>query len=287
MHDMAKWLLTTDTQAQDLPGLGLTIPSAHALLLESYKAKTLNGLWHTLADDGYIHAHLTWHFQQANQLSELHQLFREETEAGRNGWYEACERLGQTANFVTDVARAWQLAEVSWTDSDATLSQVIGLQCRYALITTSLNSLAANLPEYLLIGLVTKGVWMPEQGLVYARQIPDQQRQIYSLINIAEHLPPFLRAQALQSALAAIHSIANKEYRANALRILAGKMPEVLSEALAAISSIANEEYRANALRILAGKMPEVLPEALAAACSITNERYRAKALSALASELS
>src|SRR5208337_3763218 len=92
-------------------GLGLTMRAAHAALLERYWAQTQGGLWQTLTDDGYIYIHLTWHLEQADQEDKLHALMREETAEGRNGWYEARERLGQAAGYLSDVDRAWQLAD--------------------------------------------------------------------------------------------------------------------------------------------------------------------------------
>ncbi|WP_396019978.1 NB-ARC domain-containing protein [Anabaena cylindrica] len=118
MHDVAIGLLIGEkvpNQPGKLPGLGFSLTVAHSALLDRYQEKTQSGQWHTLPADDYIHAHLTWHFQQANQLNQIHQLLQEETSAGGNGWYEACASLGQTANFVTDIARAWQSAEGSWT----------------------------------------------------------------------------------------------------------------------------------------------------------------------------
>ena len=35
-------------------------------------------LWHTLKDDGYIFAHLTWHMEQAQRPEEIHRLLRGE-----------------------------------------------------------------------------------------------------------------------------------------------------------------------------------------------------------------
>ncbi|MEA5599278.1 NB-ARC domain-containing protein, partial [Rivularia sp. UHCC 0363] len=204
MHDVAVGLLTGEKvslQPEKLPGLGLSLPAAHSALLNRYQEKTQSGQWHTLPGDGYIHAHLTWHFQQANQVHQIHQLLQEETPAGGNGWYEACDRLGQTANFVTDVGRAWELAEDSWTET--TSSQVIGLQCRYALIIASLNSLAANLRVELLITLIQKNVWTPEQALVYVLQSSNPQQKANLLTNLANHLPPNLKELALSKALAA------------------------------------------------------------------------------------
>ena len=92
-------------------------------------------------------------------------------------------KLGQTANFVTDVARAWELAEVTWTET--TLSQIVGLQCRYALIIASLNSLAANLPVKLLIALIQKNVLTPEQGLAYAGQSSNPEQKTRSFTSVS------------------------------------------------------------------------------------------------------
>lgn len=137
-------------------------------MLERYKQHTQNDLWHTLPDDGYIHNHLTWHFQQAQQEEQIHALLREETEKGRNGWCQACEQLGQTAGFLEDVNLAWTLAEQN---------QNIGLQCRYALMLSSFNSLAKNISKKLLIELIQYGLWSPGQGVAYARQIPDPKKR--------------------------------------------------------------------------------------------------------------
>jgi hypothetical protein len=57
-----------------------------------------------------------------------------------NAWYAAKEAVGDTAGYLADVQRAWRLANQSAE------SEAIVLQCRYALITASVNSLATNLP---------------------------------------------------------------------------------------------------------------------------------------------
>ena len=71
-----------------------------------YQKKTQNGLWHSLDDDGYIYNQLIWHLEKAGKIEEIHQLLREETSQGANGWYSKCEKEGKTANFVKDVSKA-------------------------------------------------------------------------------------------------------------------------------------------------------------------------------------
>ncbi|MHC5762177.1 NB-ARC domain-containing protein, partial [Nostoc sp.] len=213
-HDLACNLLTAPSEPKrpgDLAGLGLNLADVHAAFLKKYRQKTQNGLWHTLLDDGYIHQYLVWHLEKAGQLEKIHQLLREESATGSNGWYEVREQLVQTGGYITDISRAWELAEANRTESTPSL------QCRYALITASMNSLAANLPANLLVALVKNKMWTPEQGLAYALQKPEPQEKVNSLIKLVNYLPSNLQELALQKALAAARAIQSEEYRAKAL----------------------------------------------------------------------
>ncbi|MDZ8070872.1 MAG: NB-ARC domain-containing protein, partial [Nostoc sp. DedQUE08] len=283
-HDLACNLLTAPSVPKrpgDLAGLGLNLADVHAAFLKKYRQKTQNGLWHTLLDDGYIHQRLVWHLEKAGQLEEIHQLLREESATGSNGWYEVREQLAQTGGYITDISRAWELAEANWTES------TLSLQCRYALITASMNSLAANLPANLLVALVKNKIWTPEQGLAYTLQKPEPQEKIDLLTELVNYLTPNLQELAQQKALAAARAIQDEDYRANALSALAKKLPpELLPEALTAARAIQDERYRANALRALSDKLPDILPEALAAARAIQDEYSRAYTLSPLSDKL-
>jgi hypothetical protein len=135
--------------AGDPTGSGLTLAEAHAVFVERYHARTQDGHWHTLSDDGYIHTHLTWHLEKAGQEAGIHALLCEETAGGRNGWFEACERRGRVEDFLADLARAWRLVDLRSSDRPSPIA--LEFQCRYALITASLNSLARNIPPDLLV----------------------------------------------------------------------------------------------------------------------------------------
>src|SRR5262249_58355556 len=104
--------------------------------------RTQNGLWHTLPEDGYIHGRLAWHFEEARDGTGLHEMLREETTEGRNGWFEANDRRGEMAVFADDIARAWRLAEEGWRAGRQ--APGLGLQVGYALVTGSLDSMAGN-----------------------------------------------------------------------------------------------------------------------------------------------
>ena len=284
-HDLAMSLLTTSSE-NNLPGLGLTLPEAHEALLNRYWEKTQQEKWHTIPGDGYIHSHLIWHMEEASRIDDIHAVLSETSETERNGWYEARERLGQTAGYIADVHKAWKLVNSS-TDIGSS-AESIGWQCRYALIISSLNSIS-NIPKELLIALVEKGVWTPEQGLAYARQGTDFQKKADGLTNLAEILPPQLSQEVLADALGAVQAVGNEIHQAEALSALAEKLPEtLLLEALSTAQAIQSKRwYQVQALSALAEKLPEtLLPEALSAAQAISYDESRAEALSALAKQL-
>ena len=174
VHDLATRVLTAAPDPdnhRDSPGIGLTMIDAHKIVLKRYQVRTRNGLWHTVNDDTYIANHLTWHMEHCGDKQTLHSLLKEETAAFRNGWYHVREELGQVAGFMSDVGRAWRLTETAY--EDAAFPFAVGLQCRYALVTASINSLARNLLPRFLAALVDRGIWPISQALAYARQVPD------------------------------------------------------------------------------------------------------------------
>ncbi|GBE77070.1 hypothetical protein myaer87_42970 [Microcystis aeruginosa NIES-87] len=232
--------------------------------------------WHSLEDDGYIYNQLLWHLEKAGQIAQIHLLLREETAEGHNGWYSQCEREGKTAIFIKDVSRAWQLAEEHFIENK---SESMGLQVSYALITTSLNSLAGNIPPELIALLIQHEIWTPAQGLAYVRQNPDSEKQAGGLTAIS----PYLTSTLLSEALEIARGIGDKSDRAWALTELVPHLPEVLPEALEVARGIGYEYNRAWALTGLAPYLPEVLPEALEIARGIGHEYDRARALTGLA----
>ncbi|MEO0869457.1 MAG: NB-ARC domain-containing protein, partial [Cyanobacteria bacterium J06642_11] len=234
MHDLAQRLLVSDVEPKcdgELPGLGLSKPEAHGVLLERYREKTDNGEWHTLVDDGYIFAHLTWHMEQAARPEEIHRLLRVSNEAGRNGWYEACDAIGKPAGFVNDLGRAWQLAVENYENAPG---ESVALLWRYALIRGSLNSLASNVPAEMVGGLVQHGYWQAAQGLAYAQQAQDPWHRAACISAIVPYMPEALLPEVLKT----VGQINDAAYRSYVLSKLAEKFPSVWPDVLEAIRQI-------------------------------------------------
>ena len=294
MHDLAQRLLTSPPnpiQAGELSGLGLTKAEAHNQLLERYRAKTRNNQWHTLVDDGYIYARLTWHMEAAKRPDDVHRLLQETNAAGRNGWYEACDAIGKPAGFVNDLGRAWTLATANYESAP---DETIALLFRYALMRTSINSLASNVPAELVGALVSNQIWQPVQGLAYAQQMQDPWRRAECVSVLIPYMPEVL----LPEVLRLIDQIKEEAFRLFALAKLAMRFPRYWPDVLTTISQMRDRvgsdrhhtqgfSYRASALSELASQLPpELLPEALEVTRQITAESSRAMALSELASQL-
>jgi hypothetical protein len=198
MHDLAYRLLVSSPQpARDceLPGLGLTKSEAHRELLARYQANTQQGQWHTLKDDGYIYAHLTWHMEQAEQSEAIHQLLKASNEHGRNAWYEACDVIGKSVGFVNDMSRAWHLTIRGY--QKAPEKSMVRL-FRYSFIRASLNSMAKNVSAELLKALVNKNVWQPVQALAYVQHIQEPWQRAECVSSVIPCLPEALLLETLK-----------------------------------------------------------------------------------------
>lgn len=302
VYDLARRLLTAPSQPavkRTSPGLGLTFRAAHAALLDRYRQRTRNGQWHTLPDDGYIQTHLTYHLIKAGRTAEIDGVLRETADGHRNGWYQACDGRGQTASFLADVERAWTFAEGERPVVDAadagpgaeggTGEVRLDLCLRYALMLSSLRSLAQNIPPGLLRGLVDKGVWSASQALAVAQQVPDPTHRAEALSQLTSHLS----GKLLERLLETVRQMASPDLRAAtlanvALSLPAGLRGAALEEALGQVRSLQSEEAQAGILAVLGPRLAELgYPrEALDAAFLIQPAELRRGVLLALAVQL-
>ncbi|MCT7993680.1 NB-ARC domain-containing protein, partial [Laspinema olomoucense] len=267
IHHTARKLVVASPDA-DVPGLGLEWRAAHRAFLGRYR-DLLTGGWSSLGDDGYIHQHLTWHFLKAGWDEELHQLLAEETPTGRNAWYEAVDRLGLMGSFVEDVARAWEQAEALFATEPG---RSVGLQCRYALMLATLNSLLSNLPPELLVAAIKQRFWTPAKVFGYIQQLPDEQKQGDALEAVIPLLPESLLPVVLEIARAI-----TDESRIRVWYQLSQRYPSLFPEALEAASTMRAEAHRGMVLSQLSQHLPESLfPKALETALAITEDFYRA-----------
>jgi hypothetical protein len=230
----------------------------HDLIISCYEKESET--WQELRQiDRYGLRYLAQHLVQAEQTEELHTLLSLEKD-GRNAWFDAKEQIEDAAGFLADVRLAWAKA-------DETVEQepevAITLQCRYALITASINSVASNIPSELLFAIVENNlntehpILTPIQALTYARQMPDSEQKAKSLSNLALYLSEPLRSQVLQEALTAARNI---KYNYSRLETLKNLIPYLSQEFKEQVFLEALQTARsANLLSNLIPYLPEQL----------------------------
>ncbi|MDF5730358.1 MAG: NACHT domain-containing protein [Rhizonema sp. PD38] len=211
-------------------------------------------------------------------IERLHELLATEVD-GRNAWFDAKDRIRETAGFLADVNLAWSQAEEAY---DREPAKSIGLQCRYALMTSSLNKLAENLSVELLAAAVRADEWTFEQAFFYAMQMQPRQRA-ETLVKLLEVLPERLRLQVIQAVLQAAESIRDEKYLVETLSNLVPQLSaNNLPETWKVLRTIKDEKLLAQALTVLLPKLtPDWLTEALKAAIAL--DYYRVETLEQMA----
>jgi hypothetical protein len=191
-----------------------------------------------LPNDGYIYRHLTWHLLQAGMEDEIHALMAMSDERGRNAWFEACDRIGQPAIFVQDVKRGWEVAEKGY-EQDRTRSIV--LQCRYALVTATLNSLVSHLSGALMAAFVKGDFWTAEQAWAYVEQMQNENQVAEAIQELLPHLPKVILELAVKKG----RSLQSEDSRAWVLRALTQIDGADFAQLLDAAQLIQDEDKRA------------------------------------------
>ena len=263
---------------------------AHRQFLERYRERATDSRWDKLPDDGYIYERLIWHLEQADWVNEIHTLLGETSERG-NGWYQARERLGQTAGYISNVSRAWALADLS--ASEGLNPKVMEWQCRYTLIMASLNSMS-DIPGELINALVRSQIWTLHQGLAYARQATDYRIRMINLTLIAKEVPPDLRQEIFCEALQALHKALDVAFSngyhdvsSESVNTLLQSLPlQLIPYALDIISSAKDGNSRVLILQALSRSLtPSLSSRALKISYALKDESSRALALAALAAK--
>ncbi len=240
----------------------------------------------------YILEHYAQHLQAMDAREELKALFADQH------WMKA--RIPQRAytydGYLADLEIAWAQADRDARQQiDAGEIPTAFVDCfRYALIRTSVNSIAeAYIPE-LIRQAVDAELWSMDRALSVAARVPTaggRVRLCTALLETGQADPEqrtILQNLGYKEAL----SIAKEASWAEALTALVPQLPPeqrlaVLQQALEAALSITSESSRARALAALARQLTSaMLQQALEAALSITGLPSRARALAALAPQL-
>jgi hypothetical protein len=208
-------------QAGDLPAL-------HRHFLQTYQPRIENGHWYALADDGYILDHLVWHLEKAGLTDDVHKLLASEELQGQCAWWEARDRRGQVVGFLSDLSRAWGLADADLTHAShiGARSGAVGLQMRYALIRSSLASLVGNVPAELLEAALSHNLIDLQQALAFARFNADPLNRVAAMACLLPRVSETQRVELKAEAMTTARQIEWHTRRLKAFALLAPHFSE-------------------------------------------------------------
>jgi NB-ARC domain len=231
------------------------LTTLHRRLLESYRASTRGGLWHTLLDDGYIHEHLVWHFEKAGWDNEFGNLLREETDDGRCGWYVVRDRLDQTAGFFSDVRRIWSQTHRALKDARGAgdRSKALEVMLRSALILQPGGTVSAGL----LPLIVQFGLMSLSGAEARARRLPAGTCAV-ALGKLAQ-IDPGGPKRLLAEACKIVESIENDWNRGNSLEGLVPSLEDFVVRAFDLALGLPRDWKCGHILQALAPRLPHVL----------------------------
>jgi NB-ARC domain len=270
LHIKAQDLICQSEQSE-VAGLSLgSLAEAHVSFLGHYKIK-INS-WHELPNDGYIHRQLIWHMEQADWSDEVHKLMAMSNDRGRNAWFEACEEIGDPAVFVQSIADAWRLAEELCAQDK---ERSIILQCHYALIQATLNSLNKQIASELLAGLIQYEIWPADRVLRFVETLEDDYDTSTKLAAVI----PFLPADSLEKATQIFNRLSKIEDRARVLARLSARKPDLFALAYEESKKVKDSYERAKLLTELSRQKVEIFKEACMQAKNIPNKYLQAISL--------
>jgi len=205
-------------------------------------------------------------------------------------WLRAWEALeGEHSGFLDDLSKAWDHVDAAGMQatSHAVLAQVIGRQCRYALIQASINSLSSNIPPTLLVALVAKSIWTADQAMSTVRHIPRVMTRVEALIRLSPHLSESLLREALEllRALARSNKSFAAAYAQDGLKVVLPRLAMLGygDEAVAISLQYEDGWFGVTLLKELARHLTgSTLQKVLAAVLAFKREELRARALTHL-----
>lgn len=209
------------------------------------------------ADDLYGLLYLTDHLVQAERDDLLHRLLAAESGPGGriNTSFAIHDRSGRMAEYLLDLELAQSRARRATDLGRLPADRIPGmaLEIRYALIRSSIVSLAGKIPAGILAALARHKIWTFNKAQAYAEVIPDAKQRSAALRYLAQFrgLPERRKASLVRLAGQAAAGIDSAMERAFSLVRLVGLTTQDQREAYleSALAAADAESHRAEEIR--------------------------------------
>ncbi len=203
---------------------------------------------------------LVAHLKTAERHADIHTLMwlsvpRESTPHVENCWFTVKEVCHDAERYRLDLNLASQLAD-QLLAQPATRTHGLTLQVRYALLRSTLLSMANHSRPGLGAGLVADGLWSPEQAIHHARSRADPVARATSLVRLLPRLSLPLREQTVSEVVSLLDPRSFAYENTDLILEACAALPA--GTALAVARRLASPILRAEALAATGLRLPEV-----------------------------
>lgn len=250
-------------------------------------------------DEGqrYGISRVVFHLAEGGCTQEMHGLLalsvtRASGKDSTNLWYSVRNALHQGQGYLEDIRIAWdsvtsRSTEPSTHAGSAGREASVTLQLRYALVTASIGSIAAQLSARLLSRMADTGAWPGDRCLHHALRIPQAEARTEALTKILPHLAASDAAGVVTEVVAGLPHV-KKNHLADVLAEVADRLsPRQATDVLDMVAGMASSMQFANAVEALLPALTETLARrALELTAGFKNNPHRARARALLATAL-
>jgi hypothetical protein len=134
----------------------------------------------------YDRRNVVAHLTHARLTDDVRRLLTLETTWGRNAWYEA--KFNDVDSYLLDVATALEGVQELARAEPVGAGRWLGEEYRYALMLTSVNSIAATVPPPLLVALVQNRLLSKADASSYARRASQALQRAEALTGLLPYL---------------------------------------------------------------------------------------------------
>jgi hypothetical protein len=216
--------------------------------------------------------HVLQHLRDAELYEEVHRVLTFSSAKGRNAWYDSLVANDLADEFTVAIALAWDCARMESRHSICCgqRSSRLGLEMRYAVITASLNSVAASIPTAIVSAALDRRLLRSVDVVLRFRQLTDFSERIQTLHAVVRHLSSAQLDEVLATADTFPPFYQVSTIAAVAPHLLPRTRDEILRRAVSVAKAIEFPSTRVQALMILTPQLQAERTEVMQMARELT-----------------
>jgi hypothetical protein len=292
--DQFPQMTTLHSLLRDFVGAELNDPrTIHEALLDSYRETQAGDGWHTAPDDGYLYNNLVYHLCAVGDHSEVEKLFQS------SDWMLKQLEINQYRydRVIEDIELIWTrlLHKSALKQLDHGEFELFASCFRFALIRTSINSIAETLSPTVINAGIEHGIWTIDAAISIVQRTSDPSRRLEICIALLVERDDLSSGQQLilhRIFFETIQLFPDYSTVVNALQKIGTRLhSEYVDQALLIVKDIV---FLSNRMEGLAALLPllsydrqvQLLQESIEEIAQQTDELDKGRALAAIAPHL-